>query len=97
MRPSNGATAVEYSLLYVRGRQVLWLQVPDEVDIMRTLQQRDLRGQRSLRTFRTHKRQDKKRQLRGAGAHAAPGRGPGGCPPARVSALLPAPPPRPLT
>lgn len=51
-----------YSLLYVRGRQMLWLQVPDEVDVLRTLQQRDLRAQRFARTFRTHKRRDKKRE-----------------------------------
>lgn len=41
---------------------MLWLQVPDDVDVLRTLQQRDLRAQRFARTFRTHKRRDKKRE-----------------------------------
>lgn len=59
---AQGGAAVAYSLLYVRGRQMLWLQVPDEVDVLRTLQQRDLRAQRFARTFRTHKRRDKKRE-----------------------------------
>mmetsp|Transcript_21502 Transcript_21502/g.54567 ORF Transcript_21502/g.54567 Transcript_21502/m.54567 type:complete len:111 (-) Transcript_21502:78-410(-) len=59
---AQGGVSVAYSLLYLRGRQVRWLEVPDQVDVLRTLQQREQRGKRSLQTFRSHKRRDKKRE-----------------------------------
>lgn len=65
LTPSDGGAPSSYSLLYVRGRQVRWLNIPDEVDVLCTLQQRDARGMRSMRAFRTHKRRDKAREKAG--------------------------------
>jgi small nuclear ribonucleoprotein (snRNP)-like protein len=65
LTPSDGGAPIGYSLLYVRGRQVRWLNIPDEVDVLSTLQQRDARGLRSMRAFRTHKRRDKAREQAG--------------------------------
>jgi hypothetical protein len=67
LTPSDGGAPVGYALLYVRGRQVRWLNIPDEVDVLSTLQQRDARGLRSMRAFRTHKRRDKAREQAGRG------------------------------
>lgn len=64
LTPSDGGVPTSYSLLYLRGRQLRWLNIPDEVDVLSTLQQRDARGIRSMRAFRTHKRRDKARDGR---------------------------------
>mmetsp|Transcript_6234 Transcript_6234/g.16936 ORF Transcript_6234/g.16936 Transcript_6234/m.16936 type:complete len:136 (-) Transcript_6234:61-468(-) len=59
-----------FERLFIRGKQIRQVQIPDDVDVVRTLQQRKERAERQRRRFRVHKRNDKAREQRASAAQA---------------------------
>jgi hypothetical protein len=59
----QGGEVVRYELLYLRGRHIRSLVVPDHIDVLRTLHEREQRARRFRSAFGVHKRRDKTRDL----------------------------------